>query len=327
MSSIKTLFAFPGQGSQFSGMGKAYYDNFPLYQHTLEEASDACGLHLKKLTLESSDGDMKESSVAQPIILSVSIGMWRVLQKEFNVEAKLLPVFAGHSLGEYTALVAAGAFAFGECVKAVQARGRFMSEAVAPGVGGMRALILKEAVEESKLKALCAEASQKSGKLVALANWNTETQVVLSGYEEGLKVVDSLAGTDDWKWLRRSIALEVSGPFHSPLMEKALESFSPVLESLKFSSQEKKYIRNIDATLVSLNSESHVKAALREQVCGSVRWYPSLLAAKADGVVVHAEISPSKVLTNMASRMDAFKEWKFLTFEDPLKIEEVLGKV
>jgi [acyl-carrier-protein] S-malonyltransferase len=320
----KALVVFPGQGSQFSGMGRAYAQNFPLFAQTLEEASDACGLHLKKLSLDASDSDIKESSVAQPLILSVSIGMWRVLQANFGIENKFKATFAGHSLGEYTALVAAECFSLAECVRAVQSRGQFMSEAVPPGVGGMRALILKEAVEESKIKALCAEATKKSGKLVCMANWNMETQIVLSGYEEGLKIVDQLAGTDDWKWVRRSIVLEVSGPFHSPLMEKALEKFSPVLDQLKFVPQEKDYIRNVDATMANLQSDYHVRQALREQVCGSVRWYPTLVAAKAAGVQAHVEISPSKVLTNMASRMAEFKEWKFFSFEDPLKIEETL---
>lgn len=308
-------------------MGKAYFDNFPLYQQTLEEASDASGLHLKKLSFDSSESEMRESSVAQPLILTASIGMWRVLTSQFGLTQTLDPIFAGHSLGEYSALVAAGSFNFSETVRAVQKRGQYMSEAVAPGVGGMRALILREAVEEAKIKSFCEHVSKQSGKLVAMANWNTDTQIVLSGYEEALKIADQLAGKEDaggdWKWIRRSIALDVSGPFHSPLMKKAEELFVPILEDLGFVAQQKLYIRNIDATLNSLSSAVEVKKALQEQVCGSVRWFPTLLKAKSE-VSVHAEISPSKVLTNMASRMEAFKDWKFKSFEDVSKIEEIL---
>ncbi len=326
--SPKAFIVFPGQGSQFPGMGKSYFENFSIYRKTLEEASDASGLHLKKLSFDSTESEIKESSIAQPLILSTSVAMWRVLTESFGLESKFEPIFAGHSLGEYTALVASGYFEFVACVKAVQERGRFMSEAVAPGIGGMRALILKESVNEARLKSLCDYATLQSGKLVALANWNTDTQVVLSGYEAGLKAVDTLVGTSgegfDFKWARKSIALPVSGPFHSPLMEKAREAFSPVLQALKFTPQTKKYIRNVDAHCAPQNTEETVKSALDEQVCGSVRWYPSLLQAKEEGCGFHIEISPSKVLSNMAARIETFKEWKFLHFEDPLKIEEVL---
>lgn len=325
---MKAFIVFAGQGSQFPGMGKAYFDNFAVYQQTLEEASDASGLHLKKLSFDTSEKEMKESSVAQPLILSASVGMWRVLSSQFGLLEKVDPVFAGHSLGEYSALVAAGALNFTETVKAVQKRGQFMSEAVAPGVGGMRALILREAAQEEKVKSFCEHVSKASGKLVAMANWNTDTQIVLSGYEEALKMVDQLAGKEDasgdWKWIRRSIPLEVSGPFHSPLMKKAEELFEPVLNLLSFEVKKYPYVRNIDAKLSALSAEQDVKAALKEQVCGSVRWYPSLATAKEAGAVAHMEISPSKVLTNMASRMEAFKEWKFMNFEDVSKIEEQL---
>lgn len=308
-------------------MGKAYYENFSLYQQTLEEASDASGLHLKKLSFDSSESEMRESSVAQPLILTASIGMWRVLTTQFGLTHSLDPIFAGHSLGEYSALVAAGSFNFSETVRAVQKRGQYMSEAVAPGVGGMRALILRESADETKVNEFCAYVSKSTGKLVAMANWNTDTQIVLSGYEEALKFVDQSAGKEDaggdWKWIRRSIALDVSGPFHSPLMKKAEELFTPVLQDLSFIPQQKLYIRNIDAMLVSLSADKEVKKALKEQVCGSVRWYPTLLKAKAEAQI-HAEISPSKVLTNMATRMEAFKEWKYMNFEDVSKIEEIL---
>ncbi|MEZ4815976.1 MAG: ACP S-malonyltransferase [Bdellovibrionota bacterium] len=339
MTNQKALIVFAGQGSQFPGMAKAYFENFDLYKKTLEEASDASGLHLKKISFDSSEAEMRESSIAQVLILSSSIGMWRVLSKQFGILDRLNPVFAGHSLGEYSALVAAGAFDFSEAVRAVQKRGQFMSEAVAPCVGAMRALILREPAQIEKLQNFCKHVTQLSGKLVAVANWNTETQVVLSGYEEALKQVDLLAGKEDaggdWKWIRRSIALDVSGPFHSPLMKKAEDLFLPTLEALSFKNQKSSYIRNIDAKLCEMNSEVEVKKALKEQVCGSVQWYPSLLCAKDSAkdsakdtaglpVTVHAEISPSKVLTNMASRMEAFKEWNFMNFEDPSKIEEVL---
>jgi len=327
MANQKALIVFAGQGSQFPGMGKNYYENFPIYKQTLEEASDASGLHLKKLSFDSSESEMRESSVAQPLILTASIGMWRVLSTQFALAQNFDAVFAGHSLGEYSALVAAGTFKFSETVKAVQKRGQFMSEAVSPGVGGMRALILREPANEEKIKTFCEYATAQSGKLVAMANWNTDTQIVLSGYEEALKKVDQLAGKEenghDWKWIRRSIPLDVSGPFHSPLMKNAEENFLPVLDALSFEAQQKLYIRNVDASLNSLSSEGEIKKALREQVCGSVRWYPTLLKAK-ETVTVHAEISPSKVLTNMASRMEAFKEWKFMNFEDISKIEEIL---
>lgn len=326
---MKCLIAFAGQGSQFPGMGKGYYENFPIYKNTLEEASDSSGLHLKKLSFDASESDIKESSVAQPLILSSGIGMWRVLTQQFGLLEKLQPIFAGHSLGEYTALVAAGALSFSDAVKAVQKRGAFMSQAIAPGVGGMRALILKESAQKEKIENFCHYVTQKSGKLVALANWNTDTQVVISGYEDGLKYADQIAGKEDaggdWKWIRRSIALEVSGPFHSPLMKKAEESFDEVLARLEFKSVAHSYIRNIDARESQLNDSTQIKEALKKQICGSVLWYPTLETSLNCQVQAHAEISPSKVLTNMASRIEKFKNWKFMNFEDASKIEEVLA--
>lgn len=322
----QSLVVFPGQGSQFPGMGKSWFENFSLYRDVIEEASDACSLDFKKLSFEASESEIRDTEIAQPLILTVSCGMWKVLNSVFGFKEKVdAKIYAGHSLGEYTALVCSDVLSLKEASSTVMLRGRFMKEACPVGLGGMRALIMREAVGREKLLELC-EVVSKHSKLIALANWNTDTQVVLSGYSEGLQYLDTLVGKDEWKWVRRSIPLEVSGPFHSPLMEKATEKLGLVLESLNFSASSAQYIPNVRGELCSLENSQEIQSNLKAQVAGGVQWYPGLLSIK-DQVTHHIEVAPSKVLTGMVARVDSLKHWKNVHFEDPTKVEEVFSKI
>lgn len=309
---MDTFVVFPGQGSQHSGMGKSWYDNFVKFREAFEEASDASSLHIKKLAFDSSDSDIRATDIAQPLILTVSVGIWRVLENDFGVHENFKSLlFAGHSLGEYSALVAGGAMKLGEAAKLVNLRGKFMQEAVPVGQGGMRALILKEAANEEKLQALCRVAAEKSGKPVSVANWNSDTQVVLSGLNAALEAVDQLVKEEPYKWVRKSIALEVSAPFHSPLMEKAAEKLKAALEQVTFAPSKTNYIRNVDAEISTMDDPTKIRAALVRQLSANVRWYPTLLCANEAGCERQIEVGSGKVLTGIASRIAVLSQWKF----------------
>ena len=212
-----TAFVFPGQGSQYPGMGKELADNFAVARQTFEEANEALGFHIARLCFEGPEQDLQLTANTQPAIVATSIAALRVVQTETGLQ----PAFvAGHSLGEYAALVCAGGLAFGDAVRIVRQRGTFMQQAVPVGVGGMAAIM---GLDNAALTAVCEEAAQD--ELVAPANFNSPGQVVIAGHLTAVERAMALARE---RGAKRALPLPVSAPFHCPLMQPAADGLAEV---------------------------------------------------------------------------------------------------
>jgi [acyl-carrier-protein] S-malonyltransferase len=292
---MKKIFIFPGQGSQFVGMGKSLVENFPIAKQLFEEANDALHFDLKKICFDGPESDLKLTHYTQPAILTHSVAVYRVLSRESELKADYV---AGHSLGEYSALVAAGALAFADAARLVNKRGQFMQEAVPVGTGAMAALI--GAVEE-KVKSLCASASSATGgKVCEMANFNGGGQIVISGHKEAVEEAARLAAADPSFGIAKAVILPVSAPFHCSLMKRAEENMKPLLAATKISSMAFPYIANVDA-LVHMDG---VVPRLLQQICGSVRWEQSMQGLNGLSVTEAYEIGPGKVLSGLMRRIN-----------------------
>lgn len=281
---------FPGQGSQYPGMGKDLAENFPLAKQLFEEANDALGFDLAKLCFSGSEQDLQLTANTQPAILAVSIAALRVAQQEIDLQ----PAYAaGHSLGEYSALVAAGALSFADALRTVRQRGTFMQEAVPVGVGAMAA-ILGLAGEE--LDQLCQDAAQ--GQVVAPANFNSPGQVVIAGHAAAVDRAIELAGE---RGAKRALKLPVSAPFHCTLMEPAALRLEQVLATLAVAPFIFPVVTNVEAT--PCDQPEQVKTLLVKQVCAPVRWDASIEHCAALGVDRYLEVGPGKVLTGLIKRI------------------------
>lgn len=300
------LFAFPGQGSQYSGMGKDWYENFNAAKLAFEEASDHTGLNLKKLCFEGSDSDLAKTEITQPAILTTTVAVFRSLE----IDKKAL--YAGHSLGEYSALVCAGALSLGEAARLVQKRGQLMQEAVPQGQGKMAAVIYRPGTDgESLTDQLCLEASEQSGAFVSVANYNTPEQIVISGAAKAVDLAMELAKNDPYG-ARKVVPLNVSAPFHCSLMKPAAEALSDDLTSAQWKPSENSYIANVDAKIHRLGSakgydqqsdQDGVAQRLIQQIDHSVRWSQSMKLALDEGVELFVEVGPGAVLSGMAKRL------------------------
>lgn len=284
-------FVFPGQGSQYPGMGKDLTDNFKVAKLVFEEANDALGFDIKSLCFSGSETDLKLTANTQPAILTTSIAALRVLQSETD----LSPAFvAGHSLGEYSALVASGAFDFAAVVQIVRQRGTFMQEAVPVGVGTMAAIM---GIEGGELSQLCQDAA--AGEVVAPANFNCPGQVVIAGHTTAVERAIVLAKE---RGAKRALLLPVSAPFHSTLMAPAAQRLLAELELIDVAPLTCPVVSNVEA--VPYQEESKVKALLVEQVCAPVRWDESIQKMKDLGVTKYVEIGPGRVLSSLIKRID-----------------------
>ncbi|HEY8279579.1 MAG TPA: ACP S-malonyltransferase [Bdellovibrionota bacterium] len=291
----KKIFLFPGQGSQFVGMGKSLVENFPLAKQVFEEANDALRFDLKKLCFDGPEPDLKLTHNTQPAILTHSVAAYRVL----TAETSLRPDFvAGHSLGEYSALVAAGALAFADAVRLVNKRGQFMQEAVPVGTGAMAALI---GAAEDKVKALCEAANRATGKSCEMANLNGGGQIVVSGHKEAVEEAVRLAGADTAYGISKAVLLQVSAPFHCSLMKKAEENMRPLLEKTSIGKLACPYIANVDAQAHADNAG--IVDRLVRQICGSVRWEQSMQLLASLGVSEALEVGPNRVLAGLMRRI------------------------
>ncbi|MBS1875094.1 MAG: ACP S-malonyltransferase [Acidobacteria bacterium] len=286
----KIAFLFPGQGSQFPGMGKALSENFPAAKRVFEEADDALGFAISKLCFEGPEDQLKLTENTQPALVTVSIAALAVL-REKGFEADFV---AGHSLGEYSALVAAGSLKFADAVRIVKNRGRYMQQAVAPGVGAMAALLR---LPEGKLDGILSEAAQ--GQVVSAANMNSPEQVVIAGHADAVKRAAELAKAAGAK---RAVLLPVSAPFHCALMKPAQERLKADLDAAEFTDLAIPLVNNFEARVVTTGAEA--RQGLYEQVPNPVRWLESVRCLAAIGVTRCYEIGAGAVLTGLLKAIE-----------------------
>lgn len=286
----KTAWLFPGQGSQSVGMGMALSTAEAAAQAVLQDADHALGFALSKLMAEGPEDQLKLTEHTQPAILTHSTMVVRAFAHKLPK-----PDFAaGHSLGEYSALVALGALSFTDAVKTVRERGRAMQEAVPVGVGAMAALLGMSATD---VEASCAEAEAATGKIVVPANFNGPGQIVIAGHAEA---VDAAMEAAKAKGGRKMVKLPVSAPFHSPLMEAAQARMLPVLGALAFKSPLCPLVNNVDAAAV--REPEALRDGLVRQIPGAVRWEAIMDLLLNEGVTRFLELGPGKVLSGLAKR-------------------------
>jgi [acyl-carrier-protein] S-malonyltransferase len=287
------VFLFPGQGSQAAGMGKELAFNHLVARRTFQEADDALGYDLTKLCFEGPDDQLRLTEITQPAILTVSTAAARVL-----AEAGIVPSFvAGHSLGEYSAHVAAGTLSFADAVRTVRNRGKYMQEAVPVGVGTMAAIL---ALSIEKIREACAEAiAQFPGQVCEPANINSPGQVVISG---STQAVERAAEICKHKGAKRAVMLPVSAPFHCSLMQPAQDRLAADLQALTFNAPQIPVLSNVEAAPVACAEKS--KETLVRQVTGAVQWEASMRALIAQGATQFVEAGPGAVLTGLLRQID-----------------------
>lgn len=300
----KTVFLFPGQGAQYVGMGKSLCEMSAAARRTFEEANDALGFDLKKLCFEGNLDELTRTENTQPALLTAGVVAFRVYQEEIGAA----PDFAaGHSLGEYTALCCGGAISFADAVRVVRLRGRFMQEAVAPGVGGMAAV---SGVPRALIQEECTKVS-KDGLMAVVSNDNAPDQIVISGHLAAVNAAgDSLAAKG-----ARVVPLKVSAPFHSPLMQPAAERLQEELQRLSLGTLTFKVLSNVKA--VPYTGTEEIVENLTAQLVSPVRWTESMAFLKAQGVKKGIEMGPQAVLKNlMQKNAPDIRIFSFETAED-----------
>ena len=301
-------FLFPGQGSQAVGMGKDLANRYAIARQTFEEADAALGLNLSNLCFEGPEDQLRLTEYTQPAILTVSVAAWRVFK-----ERGMSPSFvAGHSLGEYSAHVAAGTLSFADAVRAVRNRGRYMQEAVPVGVGAMAAIL---GMSNVAVAAICADAAQ--GDVCEQANINSPGQIVISGQVTAVERAVKLA---EERGAKRAKLLPVSAPFHCSLMKPAQERLGVDLADLQFSTPQCPVVCNVDAR--PIKEAEPARDALIRQVTGSVKWSESIQWLIALGVPTYLEVGPGKVLCGLMRQIDRSK--KCLNVEDEASLQKTL---
>lgn len=290
-----TAVLFPGQGSQYPGMSKVLLENFGYTKEIYEEASDAIKVDLKKLCSEGPADELQLTFNAQPAILVTSTAWYQVLKRNYDFKPAAA---AGHSLGEYSALVASGALELSDAIRLVRKRGELMQSAVKPGQGKMAAVI---GLSDDKIVEACKEAST-DGKLVVPANFNAPSQVVIAGHAEAVDRFSEIAkGTvrPDWK-ARKVIPLNVSAPFHCPLMKSTAEAFETFLQETHWGSLAFPVVSNVDAQLRASGSMTEI---LRDQIDHPVLWTSCVQTLQKLGIGRFVEMGPSRVLTGLVKRI------------------------
>ncbi len=283
-------FVFPGQGAQFAGMGKDLADNFPAARRIFEEANDALGFDIASLCFNGPEEDLKLTTNTQPTILTVSIAALRVVQQETGLQ----PTYAaGHSLGEFSALVCAETLAFTDAVRLVRQRGAFMQEAVPVGVGSMAAVM---GLEDGLLADICAQAAQ--GEVVSPANFNSPGQVVIAGHATAVNRAIELIKAAGAK---RALPLPVSAPFHCALMQPAGERLAEILAEIPLAPMKIPVVTNVEA--LPNQDSGKVKDLLVQQVSAPVRWDESVAKMSELGVDRFVELGPGKVLSGLIKRI------------------------
>ncbi len=304
-------FLFPGQGSQAIGMSKDLAEQYPIARETFEEADEAVGYKLSQACFDGPEDQLRLTEVTQPAILTASVAAWRVVN-----ENGLAPRFvAGHSLGEYSAHVAAGTLSFADAVRTVRHRGKYMQEAVPVGVGTMAAIL---GMEFDKVAEVCRDASQ--GEVCEPANINSPEQIVISGHTAAVERATKLA---DERGAKRAKVLQVSAPFHCSLMKPAQDRLAIDLSSITFSKPAAGVVCNVDAAL--LEDGDHSRDALIRQVTGSVKWEQSMRLLIEQGVDTFVEIGPGRVLCGLMRQID--RSQKCLNVADEASLQKTLEQI
>jgi len=306
---MKTAFVFPGQGAQYPSMGKELFEKFPAARRVFEEADKALGFALSTLCFEGTEAELQLTENTQPAILTTSIAAYRVLE-----ERGCRPDFvAGHSLGEYSALVAAGALSLGDAAVLVRKRGKYMQEAVPVGVGAMAAL---PGIETEKAQALCAQAA--ADQVVAPANLNSSSQVVIAGHREAVERAVNLAKEAGAK---RAIMLQVSAPFHCVLLQPAADRLKHDIDACDFKDLKFPLITNVDAT--AINTASAARDSLERQVTMPVRWQETVQFMLTNNVRTFVECGLGKVLLGLIRTAD--KSVGMFNAEDEKSLENAFS--
>ncbi len=306
-------FVFPGQGSQAVGMGRELAEAFEVARHTFEEVDDALNQRLSRLMAEGPEADLTLTENAQPALMAVSVAVLRVLASEGGVDlAKHARFVAGHSLGEYSALCAAGAFSLGDTARLLKRRGQAMQKAVPVGQGAMAALL---GADLDQAQSIAADAAQ--GDVCSIANDNSAGQVVISGSADAIDRAIALAAE---RGLKRSVRLPVSAPFHCALMQPAADAMAEALAAVTIAAPVVPVIANVTAAPVT--DPNTIRRLLVEQVTGVVRWRECVLAMKEQGVETLVELGSGKVLAGLTKRID--KELSATSVGTPADVESFL---
>jgi [acyl-carrier-protein] S-malonyltransferase len=308
---LPIAFLFPGQGSQAVGMGKELAEKHPIARQTFEEADETLGYKLSQLCFEGPEDRLRLTEITQPAILTTSVAAWRVLN-----ERGVKPGFvAGHSLGEYSAHVAAGTLTFADAVRAVRNRGKYMQEAVPVGVGAMAAIL---GMEFEKVAAVCNDAAQ--GEVCEPANINSPEQIVISGHTAA---VERAAKFADERGAKRAKLLPVSAPFHCSMMKPAQDRLATDLLAITFSKPAVRVVCNADAAL--LQEADLSRDALIRQVTSSVKWDRSMRVLIGQNVQTFVEVGPGKVLCGLMRQIDRSKT--SLNVSDETSLQKTLDQL
>lgn len=291
---MKHAFVFPGQGSQFPGMGKDHYENSAFAKRLFEQANDLLGFRISEIMLNGSEEDLKQTNVTQPAVFLHSIIAYK------SIENASPDMVAGHSLGEFTALVANGTLSFEDALKLVSIRATAMQKACEMNPSTMAAVLN---LADDKVETICAEVWRETGEVVVAANYNCPGQLVISGTKKGIDIACERMKAAGAK---RALVLPVGGAFHSPLMEPAKEELQAAIEATKFHSPTCAVYQNVAAKGVMDGDE--IKQNLIDQLTGAVRWTQSVQAMIADGASKFTESGPGKVLQGLVLKIDKTME-------------------